>query len=194
MEPQLSLTGPSGCGKSSLIRAALGEKLSQAGGFVTKLSAGEDGSLLGLELLPAAAAGGVEGYLPRRVLDFTLSPPKTDNEVYRQYGVQLLEEAAWYPFAVLDEFGGFELIIPQFREALFGFLRSEQPCIGVLKDEQEAELLRSWLGLGERYSGFSRQLRELLAADENTRLLVIDEPGDSQAALTVAAWAAEYTR
>ena len=194
MERRLLLTGPSGCGKSSMIWEALGPHLAEAGGFLTRLSAGEDGSLLGLELLPAAAAGGIEGFEPRRVLDFSRTPPKAETEAYRETGVQLLEDAAWYPFALLDEFGGFELIVPQFREALKRLLASDVPCIGVFKDAQEAELLRTWLGLGEKLSGFYTELRAWLEADPDTLLLPVEEPGDEAARQAVARWAAEYAR
>ena len=192
MERRLILTGPSGCGKSSMIRSALGRRAAEAGGFFTRLSAGEDGSLLGLELLPAAALGGVEGLTPRRVLDFSRTPPHADTEAYRETGVSLLEDAVWYPFALLDEFGGFELIIPQFREALWRFLSSDTPCVGVLKDAQEAELLRRWLGLGEKLSGFYAQLRQHLADDPDTLLLSVEEPGDERAQAALKRWAAEY--
>ena len=192
MARRLILTGPSGCGKSSMIRSALGRHAAEAGGFLTRLSAGEDGSLLGLELLPAAALGGVEGLSPRRVLDFSCTPPHADTEAYRETGVSLLNDAVWYPFALLDEFGGFELIIPQFREALWRFLSSDTPCVGVLKDVQEAELLRSWLGLGEKLSTFYAQLRQHLTQDSETLLLSVEEPGDERAQHALSQWVSEY--
>ena len=114
MKRHLFLSGPAFCGKSRLIRERLGTRLQAAGGFCTELSASEDGGF-GCRLMPAAMAGGAEGYEKELFLDLRFSPPSHDSEVFRQTGVRLLEEAVWYPFAVLDEIGGFELIIPQFR-------------------------------------------------------------------------------
>jgi len=58
MKKHLFLTGLSGCGKSTMIRKALGEKLGYAGGFVTERVRSAEGTLLGYDLFPAAAAGG----------------------------------------------------------------------------------------------------------------------------------------
>ena len=133
MQKKLFLCGPSGCGKTTMIRAALGQKLAEAGGFVTERRVDGDGRVLGFDLLPAAAAAGIEGFTPLRFLDYTAESPRRDNEVFRDEAVRLLQEAEYYPFAVLDEIGGFELVIPQFRAQLASFLSSPVPCVGVLK-------------------------------------------------------------
>ena len=112
-------------------------------------------------------------------MDLTVSPPKTDNEVFRVEAVRLLQEAPYYPFAVLDSIGGFELVIPQYREALAAFLSSPVPCVGILKPLEEAELMRGFLGLGERYTAFAARLRSALAADADT--LLLDVPGELEA-------------
>ncbi len=178
MVKRLFLTGPTGVGKSTLLREVLGGHLAEAGGFVTQAQFGVYGELTGFSLSPAAAAAGFPGFEAERFLDCTRFPPRTDNEVYRTTGVHLLEEAVWYPFALLDELGGFELIIPQFRCALETLLRSDLPVIGALKTEEEAEALREALGLGEKYSAFSRALRRSLANDPEALLIHMAEPGD----------------
>ena len=89
--------------------------------------------------LPAAAAGGAEGFEALPYLDLRVVPPLHDNEVFRSEGVRLLQEGAWYPFSVLDAIGGFELLIPQFRAALAEVLNAEQPFVGVLLARKEAE-------------------------------------------------------
>ena len=166
----------SGCRETIL--SELGESLASAGGFIMARAIGSDGSMLGIDLFPAAAAA-VEGFTGARFLDLTVSPPKTDNEVFRVEAVRLLQEASYYPFAVLDSIGGFELVIPQFREALAAFLSSSVPCIGILRPLEEAELMRGFLGLGERCTAFAARLRSALEADDETMLL--DVPGELEA-------------
>lgn len=192
MEKHLFLTGASGSGKTTLIRNALGARLAYAGGYVTERALDADGRLLGFDLLPAAAAAGIEGFDAARFLDYTHEPPTSDNEVFRGEGVRLLKEAEYYPFTVMDEFGGFELIIPQFREALLEVLNSELPCIGVLKGEQNGEELRRSLGLGEKYSNYRRTLRAALDADPDTLVVDVSGRGDENARRIVMQWASEY--
>ena len=194
MQKRLFLVGPSGCGKTTLIRNALGDTLAEAGGFVTERVRGEDGRVLGFELLPAAAAAGVEGFSPLRFLDYTATPPTRDNEVFRVEAVRLLEEAAYYPFAVLDEIGGFELVIPQFRAALSAFLSSPVPCLGVLKSFENAEGLRNRLGLGEKYTALVLRLRAALVADRDTLVLELSGRGDEKAEALVREWVRTFAR
>lgn len=192
MQKRLFLTGPQGCGKSTLLREALGTGLVSAGGFVTVRAVSESGSFLGYDLLPAAALGGAQGYEPARFMDCTVFPIVHNNEVYRVEGVRLLQEAEYYPFALLDELGGFELIIPQFRKALEDFLNSGTPCIGAVKSLEDMELLRGILGLGERYTEHAARLHEVLKSDPETLVLDVSGPEDPAVRAAIAQWAAEY--
>ena len=192
MKRKLFLCGPAFCGKSRLIREALGRQLQAAGGFCTELSSEKDGSMLGCTLMPAAAAGGVEGFEKELFLDLRQFPPLHDSEVFRESGVRCLEEAEWYPFAVLDEIGGMDLIIPQFRVALENLLRSGLPVLGVVKTEEDAEQLRQLLGPGQRFREFSERLHRALQADPDTEILYIEADAAAEAGEAVRAWAAEY--
>ena len=192
MKKHLFLTGPACTGKSALLRDALGEKLLQAGGYCTAMDLGDNGALLGCSLFPAAVSGGAEGFERERFLDFSTFPPQHNNEVFRTTGVRLLEESAWYPFAVIDEFGGFDLVIPQFRKALETFLSSDLPVIGIVKSKADSDQLRRLLGLGERYSEFLDRLHEELARDIDTEILVLTEDNRNHAAASIAAWAKQY--
>lgn len=194
MKKHLFLTGPSGCGKSHMIREALAENLACAGGFVTERITDDGGKLSGFDLMPAAAAAGIIGFSAARFLDYSVTPPAAHNEVFRIEGVRLLEEAQMYPYALLDEFGGFELIIPQFREALLELLNSDLPCIGVLKGAPNAADLQKRLGLGARYSSYRNALQAALENDDDTVLLHIDGRDDRKALSIVRAWCDEYAR
>ena len=191
MRRHLFLSGPGFSGKSALIREVLGSGLGAAGGFCTELSPTESGGLLGCALFPAVAAAGAEGFEKELFLDLRTDPVCHNSEVFRGTGVRLLEEAQYYPFAVLDEIGGMDLIIPQFRAALDILLCSELPILGVLKTKEECENLRRLLGPGERFSAFWERLYGMLAEDTNTQ--IIETGRDTATArAAAAAWAAEY--
>ena len=188
METRIFLTGPQGCGKSGLIRAALGDALAGAGGFVTRAEPGPEGFAIGYTLCPAASAADVEGLPCRRFLDCRTWPPAHDNEVFRDFGTQLLREAAYYPFAVLDEIGGFELLIPPFREALEELLQSGLPLVGALKTPEEAAQWRELYGLGARFTAQAERLHELLENDPDTRIVDLRETGEAEAIALLRAW------
>lgn len=192
MKKHLFLMGSMGSEKSEILRRVLGSKLMYAGGFVTDMALDENGMLLGLELFPAAAAGGAGGFIGERFLDCREFPPSHDNEVFRNTGVRLLHEAEYYPFAVLDEFGGYETVIPQYRQALFELLQSELPCIGTLKPADEADMMRQSLGLGDRVNEHIDALWALLNADENTMIIDLDDCTEKEAEKAVTEWREQY--
>lgn len=192
MKKKIILTGPSGCGKTGMIREVLGGSIAFAGGFITEKTVNGQGQLTGHELLPAAAAAGIMGFKGSMFMDMSGTAPVTDNEVFRKEGVRLLNEAQMYTYGVLDEFGGFELIIPQFREALLDVLNSPLPCVGVLMDAQSAGALRSRLGLGQRYTDYRNALEAALSRDEDTVLLRVDRADDAKAMNILRSWCAQY--
>ena len=192
MKRHLFLTGPAGFGKSALIRGALGPALAYAGGFVTEYAVDAQGRFLGCDLYPAAAAADLSLYAPQRFLDFSGPAPRKDNEVFRSLGVRLLQEMEYYPYAMLDCFGGFELVIPQFWDALTELLKTEKPIIGVLRDEESVHALQSFFGLGERFPEKAALLREMIDAADDALIAELREPGDEATADMVRLWAEEY--
>ena len=194
MEKHLFLTGPAGCGKSAAIRSVLGQRLQSAGGFAAEIERDAAGALLRCSLLPAAAAGGAEGFDALPYLDLRGASPVHDNEVFRTEGVRLLQEAAWYPYTVLDPIGGFELLIPQFRGVLAELLNAEQPLLGVLMPRKEAEALCRRLGLSERVQMNIAQLWKALQADSDTRIADLSGLHRRRSLRMLEQWAEEYAR
>lgn len=192
MQRHLFLTGNVDGGKSATIIASLGAQLKYAGGYMTLGAKNGYGGIEGVDLLPAAAAADIDGLERARILSFENGTLVHNNEVFREEGVRLLQEAQYYPFAVIDEFGGFDLIIPQFREALLAVLNSDLPCIGVLMSEAVGETLRAVLGLGEKYTAFRRALKSALENDPDTLILDINGTIDENANSTIQNWIKEY--
>ena len=145
-------------------------------------------------LLPAAAAGGAEGFEALPYLDLTQSPPRHDNEVLRSQGARLLRESLWYPFTVVDAVGGFELLIPQFREALAERLSSPLPLLGVLMSRREALAACRRLGLGERVEQNVQRLWQVLRADPDTRILELSGLSRRKALRDLQLWTEEHAR
>lgn len=192
MKKHLFLTGVSGIGKTTIIRQALGSAAGYAGGFITERVADGDGSVEGFDLYPAAAAIGHDGFDGLRFLDLGTVPPRKDNEVFRESAAQMLREAGFYPFVMLDEIGGFEMLIPQFRNELAQLLNSDAPIIGVIKGTENAEELRASFGLGEKFTMLTDNLRAVLANDEDTVVIEVKQRGDETARRIVEAWVKEY--
>ncbi len=192
MKKHLFLTGVSGIGKTTIIRQALGSAAGYAGGFITERVADGDGSVEGFDLYPAAAAIGHDGFDGQRFLDLGTVPPQKDNEVFRESAAQMLREAEYYPFVMLDEIGGFEMLIPQFRNELAQLLNSDAPIIGVIKGAENAEELRASFGLGEKFTMLTDNLRAVLANDEDTVVIEVKQRGDETAKRIVEAWVKEY--
>lgn len=192
MKKHLFLTGVSGIGKTTIIRQALGSAAGYAGGFITERVADGDGSVEGFDLYPAAAAIGHDGFDGQRFLDLGTVPPQKDNEVFRESAAQMLREAEYYPFVMLDEIGGFEMLIPQFRNELAQLLNSDAPILGVIKGAENAEELRASFGLGEKFTMLTDNLRAVLANDEDTVVIEVKQRGDETARRIVEAWVKEY--
>ena len=186
MKKHLFLTGPSGVGKTTIIKEALGPQIAYAGGFLTERVTDDSGRLLGFDLLPTA------GYERWQILDYSGEKPAKDNEVFRNQGVRLLNEAAYYPFAVMDEIGGFEMLIPQFRNALAELLNSDLPIIGVLKGPESALSIKHRFGLGDKFTMLTDNLRNVLSKDSDTVVLEVKAPGDPVARRIAETWAREY--
>ena len=164
MKKNLFLTGSVGCGKSTSIAAALGEAMSGAGGFLTVRQRDDTGRAVAYWL---KRPDGSDGQV---IIDYYAKPYTMHMEVFETFGVELLEQAKQYDYVVLDEIGGFEVLSDAFGNALMSLLKSDVPCIGVMKGEGPASKMIQKLGLGDAYVQKAEVLRRWMRQDENTLL------------------------
>lgn len=187
MKRRLFLTGPVGCGKSTMIRNILGEKLKEAGGFLTVRDLNEDGHIRGVDLLP------MNGGFGQRFLERSPEGDRVHLEVFRTTGADYLRAAGRQKFAVLDEVGGVELLEEEFLRELTAFFRTNQPCLGVVEGPSHMARLMGSMGLQVRYELARRVLVHYLKNDADTLLIEIAGPDDPAAAELLSRWAEEYT-
>ena len=179
MKRKLFLTGPMGCGKSTAIAAAIGEKLPQFGGFLTKRVRNEEGQPIAFYLESP------DGTFKQTFLDCSGSVPQIHTDVFENVTFE-------GKYLVLDEIGGLELLNPAFMAALDGLLESGIPIIGVVKGAGPASAMIRKLKLAEVYETAANHFREKLRNDPNT--LVYDCGKFDKEALRLAeSWVKEYT-
>ena len=192
MKKNLIITGPSGCGKTTLIREVLGTSVAYAGGIITERQLKEDGSLEGFDLFPAAAAADKSSYTGQRFISKSILGLNKDTEVFRNYGVQLLREAEYYPFIMIDEFGGFDVLIPQFRIAIAVVFNCDTPVIAVMKSDRNVKEVKKNFRLGPRFVQTVDIVKTTLANDPDTMIVEMKKPGDKKVRAIIEQWAEEY--
>ncbi|HBR09465.1 MAG TPA: hypothetical protein DD735_11325 [Clostridiales bacterium] len=194
MKSRIFLEGPLGCGKSTLIRRTPGLNWTRAGGFVTQRVTDADGGLAGFVLKPArlsACSADADAAYP--FLTFGAAASRDDG-VFRTEAVRLLREAESAPFAVLDELGGCELLIPEFFAALTRFLSTPTPCVGVLKSPAAADELSNRLHLPESFIPARNRLYAMLRDDPGTLILPTTGRGDAAAESILRRWASQFAQ
>ncbi len=179
MKRRLFLTGPIGCGKSTAIAQALGDKLPQCGGFLTRRYR---------KPYLHFTLESPDGRQKATFLDFSDGSPKVDMDVFTSLGLACL---APKNAMILDEIGGIELLNPEFTAALDSLLTSGAPTIGVIKGEGPAGALIESLGLSEAYEQAVHQLRQRLKNDPDTLVYTCGQY-DETALLLAKQWVEEY--
>jgi nucleoside-triphosphatase THEP1 len=172
-----------------MIRTALGETVAKAGGFATERTYDGDGAPTGFMLMRASELATAPGKRNgRRFLIIDNSGSRRVDAVFTQYAATILRESAASPFAILDEFGGFELTLPDFESALQDFLKTGVPVIGVLKAIPAAKKLTERLNLSDEYLNLARGLLSDLDADPGTTVLRTTGRYDAAAKAAVSEW------
>ena len=170
-----------------MIAAALGGNLEKAGGFLTVRQLGDDGDALAFWLRPPGNESG------QMIIDYSRQPYTMHPEVFETLGVELVKQARGYDYVILDEIGGFEILTDSFLNAMMELLRSEVPCIGVVKALGAATRMIQRLGLGDLYVERSKELHRWMSQDENTLLYTCDQ-FDPEGLRLTKEWASEYVK
>ena len=178
MKKRLFLAGPIGCGKSTAIANALGEKISQCGGFLTRRYR---------EPYLHFTLESPDGSQKATFLEFAEGTPRLNAEVFDTLGAELLKG----DFLLLDEIGGIELLCPAFMAALEQVLKRDIPIIGVMKGEGSAFAVIQTLGLTENYELAAARLRAWLQNDGDTLLYACSQ-FDEHARYLAENWVKEY--
>lgn len=181
----LFLTGPVGSGKSTSIATALGNQLQKAGGFLTVRQKDDTGRAVAYWLMCP------DGSEQHQIIDYSAKPYAMHLEVFEDTGVRLLEEAKQFDYVILDEIGGFEVLSEPFVNALMSLLKSDTPCIGVMKGEGPASKMIQKLGLGEAYVQRAAWLRQWMRQDEDTLLYECSQ-FDPEGLRLAQQWTAEH--
>lgn len=164
MSTHLLIEGPSGVGKSTLILNRLGALRQRAGGFVTQRMVDETGETRGFCLTQAKKADTVNiPYQKDRPGTFIRCETKLDSGgVFLSTGMELLKNTRDYPFILVDEIGGVELLEPIFFSRLTELFEKEIPCIGVLKSRQNCEQIMVNMNMPDLFIRKCGEFRRIL--------------------------------
>lgn len=165
----LFLEGTSRTGKSTLLRECLLPYKEQLGGFSSQRLWEKDFCRC-YRMTPASDFQLDQEYHPDFPHIFRYHRHQYP-EVFKTYGVQLLEDASHYPLILLDEIGGAELLVPEFRQTLYKILSGNVPCIGVLKEASKAQFMKSTVDYGKDVIFYNEELRDFLQQLPNCRFL-----------------------
>ena len=99
MRRRLFLTGPAETGKSEMIQKVLGDRIGQAGGFITVRGRDEKGNVRSYSLVAADGSGQQDKFL-----EIIGGKSVTHLEVFSQLGATLVQRAQNKPFAVRNCF------------------------------------------------------------------------------------------
>lgn len=169
----LFLEGTSRTGKSTLLRECLLPYKERLGGFSCQRLWEKDFCRC-YRMIPASDFQLDQDYRPDLPHIFRYHRNQYP-EIFKDYGVHLLENASHYPLILLDEIGGAELLVPEFRQALYRVLSGSTPCIGVLKEASKAEFMKRTVGYGEEVIFYNEELRNFLHQLPNCHFLRFEQ-------------------
>ena len=178
MNKHLFLEGQVQAGKSTLIRKCLEPYIDIVGGFSSQRIRGKDDRILGYRLVPAEDflldtddAPDISGVFLYHNKDIN----KKDPRVFETLGVDLLSPTQNKQLILLDEIGGSELLVPEFKSELYDVLGGDIPCIGVIKLNSKAKFMSDTAGYPGKVVEANARLRQDLTDKFNARIINFDK-------------------
>ena len=158
----LFIEGPARSGKSKLLREHLAEFEGLLGGFVYQRLYDEDGMTKGFRIAEA------NDFSLEMVHDESLSGifriqtrhegRQRKIETLNECGIDILKDAEQCGLILLDEIGGPDLLAPDLKARIYELLAGDTPCIGILKDYENARLQSKPNTCTEKMSALNMQL------------------------------------
>lgn len=84
------------------------------------------------------------------------------DEVFQNKGIELLTDLCSKKLVLLDEIGGFELLIDEFNEKLYQVLLGHIPIIGVIKSIDNGTVMKNTVGIKDDYYTKYEKLRSII--------------------------------
>lgn len=82
-----------------------------------------------------------------------------NERVFLTKGIECLSCLTSKELIILDEIGGFELLLDEFREKLFEILKGDVPVLGVIKSNNNGMIMKNSIGLNNDYWTYYEKLR-----------------------------------
>lgn len=197
----LLVEGPSYSGKSTSIIETLGINVKKAGGFLTCRMEGPNQEIQGFYQCKPEYFIALNEPIRREYENVFLKlrpgasetcRPVWDESVLRTFTLQRVLRNLEYPFFILDEIGGLELMLPEFSEALLGLVNSGRPMVGVWKSPENSERMALNLHLGDSYAKIYQRVRRELLGNPLVTLTKIEEGGGAAWKKALSTWCDTY--
>jgi len=183
MNQSLFLEGPIQTGKSTIILNNLKSYMliEHAGGFLCQRLT-EDGKTKAFRLIETSSAETTEmkycADIPDVFLEEVSGKWIKRDEVFKTKGIEILSDIHSKKLILLDEIGGFEILIDNFREKLYEALSSCIPVIGVIKSVNNGKIMKSAVGISNDYLAKYEKLRTFIT-NNGGRILNVNSNIDS---------------
>jgi nucleoside-triphosphatase len=166
MKKHLFLEGSVQEGKSTLIRSLIKDYLPDIGGFSCQRLLDDTGRTLGFRAVPAFEALELTAeyisVMPGLFLHFEDGKATASTEIFTDMVIGFLEHSKEKKLILLDEVGGIELMIPEFRRTLYEILDGTVPCLGVIKLESGIHTISRRLDMNHEVISCHRKFRSEL--------------------------------
>ena len=165
MSRHLFIKGYSQIGKSTLLLDCIRDYKKDCGGFLSQRLLDKEGVTMGFRLISIEEASSTScrynPTLPNIFLEKTANGWIKNEDVFRTYGVELLKKSKDKTLIIMDEIGGMEIYVPEFKAAVYELLDSNKSCIGILKSQRNYKAMGKEIGSNSDIDN----LREQLALD-----------------------------